>query len=61
MPLTDTKLRALYGKPYFGKTELSDRDGIVSSGHRARHHLVAISLSLARKSGETQNWTLSRP
>ncbi|WP_231560894.1 MULTISPECIES: integrase arm-type DNA-binding domain-containing protein [Aeromonas] len=28
MPLTDTKLRALYGKPYFGKTELSDRDGL---------------------------------
>ena len=28
MPLTDTKLQALYGKPYFGKTELSDRDGL---------------------------------
>ncbi|WP_279484459.1 Arm DNA-binding domain-containing protein [Aeromonas dhakensis] len=28
MPLTDAKLRALYGKPYFGKTELSDRDGL---------------------------------
>ncbi|WP_429105280.1 Arm DNA-binding domain-containing protein [Aeromonas allosaccharophila] len=28
MPLTDTKLRALYSKPYFGKTELSDRDGL---------------------------------
>ncbi|MEH8242926.1 Arm DNA-binding domain-containing protein [Aeromonas veronii] len=28
MPLTDTKLRALYGRPYFGKTELSDRDGL---------------------------------
>lgn len=28
MPLTDAKLRALYGKPYFGKTGLSDRDGL---------------------------------
>lgn len=57
MSLSDTKLRAIYGKPYTGKSELVDRDGlstrISSAGtitwqYRCRFNGKSIRLRIGR-------------
>ncbi|MFM5464258.1 Arm DNA-binding domain-containing protein [Aeromonas simiae] len=57
MALSGATLRALYGRPYFGKTELSDRDelparvtdrGAISWQYRYRWQGKAARLKIGR-------------